>query len=130
MNLKDLKDLKKGVYHKASWKSVTNNGYEKISVGVVRLVRYGSINGVEIKGKSNPNEKELISNMVYQNVNTGNTLVQLAKSKSPKHHTKVSYLLNGEEITKEEYELANPPKKSYGDSPIFRVKLENLIFVR
>jgi len=128
MNIQDLQNLKKGCYHKASWKS-TNGNYEKISVGVVRIVKYGNINGVEPKGKENINEKVIVSNMVYFNEKTGNTLVQLTRTNNPHHRTHTTYLFNGNEITRQEYEMENPPRKS-SNSPIFRVKLENLIYIK
>lgn len=125
--LETLKNLKKGIYHKAIWKS-GSNGYEKVSNGVVRIVKYGNINGVMVKGNKNTIEKTLIADFVYFNENTNNVLVQLAKTNNPRLKAKTTYYLNGVEITKSEYEIANPPRKNY-DSPIFRVKLENLIAI-
>ena len=121
-------EIKKGQFTKAKWQSIktTKEGteYKKVSNGVIRFVTYGHINGVEVKGKVNPNEETLIPNTLYHNTNTGSYLVQLAKTDVKPTCT---YYCNGEEITKEEYDIANPPK-SYGNpSPIFRVKLENLL---
>jgi len=125
ISLTKLSKLKKGVYHSAVWCS-KNGLYEKVSKGVIRIVKYGNINGVEVKGNKNTNENVIIPNFVYFNKKTGNTLVQLAKTNNPKLKVKTTYKLDGVEITKEQYELANSPRKNY-DSPIFRVKLENLL---
>ena len=119
-------EIKKGQFTRATWQSVKTtkdgNEYKKVSNGVIRFVAYGNIKGVEVKGKVNPNEECLIPNTLYHNTNTGSYLVQLAKTNIK---PTCVYYCNGEEITKEQYEMANPSKPN--PSEIFRVKLENLL---
>ena len=121
-------EIKKGQFTRAKWQSVKTdkegNEYKKVSNGVIRFVAYGHIKGVEVKGKVNPNEECLIPNTLYHNTKTNNYLVQLAKTDIKPVST---YYCNGQQITKETYELANP-SKTYGQpSEVFRVKLENLL---
>lgn len=131
MNLNELQQtltlVKKGQFTKATWQSEKNvNGVQckKVSKGVVRLVKYANIKGVEIKGKNNANETATIENVLYYNEKTNNYLVQLATTNVKAHCT---YYLNGEQVSQEEYELINKPRTSNGKKLIFRVKLENLI---
>lgn len=120
-------EIKKGQFTSAKWQSVKvdkeGNEYKKVSNGVVRLVQYSHIKGVEVKGKVNPNEEVIIPNTLYFNAKTNNYLVQLATTETK---AKSTYYLNGQEIDKETYELANPPRQG-NPSPVFRVKLENLL---
>lgn len=118
-----LKTIKKGVFTRAKWQSVKGE-YTKVSTGKVRLVKYANIKGVQVKGKANANDNAIIDNVLYYNANTNNYLVQLAKTNTK---AKVIYYHNGKEITKAEYD-ANVKQSAYkNDSPIFRVKLENLL---
>ena len=122
------KEITKGQFTKAKLQSVktvkNGNEYKKVSNGVIRFVQYGNIKGVEVKGQVNPNEECLIPNTLYHNTKTNNYLVQLAKTDIKPICT---YYCNGEEIDKETYEMANPTKVYGQPSPIFRVKLENLL---
>lgn len=122
------KEIKKGQFTSAKWQSISKakdgNEYKKVSNGVIRFVRYGSIKNVEVKGKVNPNEECLIPNTLYYNKNTKGMYVQLAKTKVKPVST---YYCNGEQITKEQFEMANPSKKYGKPSEIFRVRLENLL---
>lgn len=127
MLLKDfqtkLNGLKKGKYLKATWKSekvVNGNNCEKVSNGVVRFVRYGNIKGVVVKGVSN-GESVVIKDILYKASN-GNLLVQFAKTNVK---AKSTYKINGNVVDKNTYETMVKP--SNNNSPIFRVKLENLI---
>ena len=120
-------EIKKGEFVSASWKSgkvINGDTYEKVSKGVVRFVKYGNINGVQVKGKVNPNEQTIIPNVLFHNTNTGSYLVQMATTNVK---AKCVYKVNGVEIDKATYEMANPPRKSNGETIVFRVKLENLL---
>ena len=124
--LQKINQIKKGVMVKASWKSeksINGNTYEKISKGVVRFVKYGNIKGVVVKGNGNGNSA-IIPDILYQ-ANNGNYLVQMAKTRIK---AKCVYKINGVEVDKQTYETMVKPQRN--DSPIFRVKLENLISLK
>lgn len=78
-----VENVKRGQFQRAKWQSVkVVNGetYKKVSVGVVRIVEYTHIKSVKerlqnTQRKSNPNEKTIISNVLYYNSNTNNYLV-------------------------------------------------------
>ena len=118
-----LNGIKKGKYLKATWKSekkVNGAKCEKVSKGVVRFVKYGNIKGVVVKGNGN-GENAIIKDILYQ-TSKGSLLVQFAKTNIK---AKSTYMVNGVEVDKQTYETMVKPSKN--DSPIFRVKLENLI---
>lgn len=121
-------EIKKGQFTKATWQSVKTdkqgNEYKKVSSGVVRFVQYGNIQGVVVVGKVNTNENCLIPNTLYFNAKTNNYLVQLGTTETK---AKSTYYCNGVEIDKATYEMANPPRNNPTPSPVFRVKLENLL---
>lgn len=120
-------EIKKGQFTKATWQSVKTikgNEYKKISKGVVRFVQYGHISGVVVVGKVNVNEQCIIPNTLYHNTNTNNYLVQLATTETKPH---CKYYINGVEVDKATFELQNPPRQNSQASPVFRVKLENLL---
>lgn len=120
-------EIKKGCFISASWQSVkTINGkeYKKVSQGVVRFVQYGNIAGVQVAGKINVNEECIIPSALYYNSKTNNYLVQLSTTETKPHCT---YYINGEAVDKATFELENPPRHNSQASPVFRVKLENLL---
>lgn len=120
-------EIKKGQFTKATWQSVkTIKGveYKKVSKGVIRFVQYAHIQGVVVVGKVNTNENCLIPNTLYYNAKTNNYLVQLATTETKPH---CQYYINGVEVDKATYELGNPPRQNSQASPVFRVKLENLL---
>lgn len=128
VNKFQTKELKKGIYTKAKWQSITiKKGveYKKVSQGVVRFVKYSHIKGVVVKGQINVNEQCLMSDTIYHNSNTNNDYVQLARTN---HKAKSTYYINGVEVDKETFEKQNPPRQGT-PSPIFRVKIENLLEV-
>ena len=127
MLLKDLQaklnGIKKGKFIKATWKSeriVNGVQCEKVSNGVVRFVRYGNIKGVVVKNVSN-GDNVVIKDILYKASN-GNYLVQFAKTNVK---AKSTYKINGNVVDKTTYETMVKPNNN--NSPIFRVKLENLI---
>lgn len=116
---------KKGQFTKATWQSVkVIKGIEcrKVSNGVIRFVQYSHIKGVNVANKANPNQECLIDNALYYNAKTNNYLVRFATT-TIKPHSK--YYLNGEEVSKEEFEKIKAPSNVV--SPVFNVLLENLI---
>lgn len=131
MNLQEFKNAyaqaKKGQFTIAKWqnvKKVNDIECKKVSRGVVRLVQYSHIKGVVVKGKINVNEECLIPSTLYYNHHTNNYLVHLGTTKV---RTLCAYYLNGEEVSKEEYEKLIPPSPNATERPIFNVKLENLL---
>lgn len=120
-------EIKKGEFIAATWKSekvVNGDTCEKISKGVVRFVKYANINGVQVKGKTNPNEQAIIPNVLYHNTNTGSYLVQMATTNVK---AKCVYKVNGVEVDKATYETMVKPRQHNGDTIVFRVKVENLL---
>lgn len=120
-------EIKKGQFTKAKWQSIKIIGgveYKKVSQGVVRFVQYAHIQGVVVVGKVNVNEQCLIPNTLYFNAKTNNYLVQLATTETKPHCT---YYINGVEVDKATFEQGNPPRQNSQASPVFRVKLENLL---
>lgn len=138
MDLQEMRDtinnLPKGQFVNATWRS-GNNGYEKRSNGVVRLVKYGNIKGVVVKGKVNNNETiDTECPYIYHNSKTKTITIQLSTIKGMKATCK--YYYNGIEITKQQYEMVNKPRKPQLDpngkpieKVVFRVKLENLLSI-
>lgn len=127
-----VENVKRGQFQRAKWQSVkVVNGetYKKVSVGVVRIVEYTHIKSVKerlqnTQRKSNPNEKTIISNVLYYNSNTNNYLVHLATTKVK---AKSYYYINGVQVDKATFEKGNPPRKSSSVAPIFQVLIENLL---
>lgn len=129
MLLKDfqtkLNGLKKGKFYKATWKSEKEiNGIkcEKVSSGVVRFVKYANIKGVVVKGTSNGNGTNVVIQDILYQTSNGNLLVQFGTTKIK---AKSTYKINGSIVDKNTYETMVKPNNH--NSPIFRVKLENLI---
>lgn len=121
--LQKFNGIRKGAFVKATWKSEKQvNGVqcEKVSNGVVRFVKYANIKGVVVKGVNN-GTSAIINDTLYQASN-GNYLVQFGKTNIK---AKSIYKINGVVVDKKTYETMVKPNKN--DSPIFRVKLENLI---
>ena len=113
-----MNGIRKGAFVKATWKSekiVNGKTYEKVSNGVVRFVKYSNIKGVVCKNKNNDNDSALV-------VGKNGYLVQMATTNIK---VKSTYMVNGVEISKSDYEniVGNNGVKGV----VFRVKLENLI---
>lgn len=134
MNLQTIQNFivnyKKGTYTKATWKSekvVNGDTYTKVSEGVVRFVSYTSVKKTTTtNGKTNPNQITYIENVLFFNTKTNNYLVHLYVSKNPKHKTKTTYYLNGNEITKAEYE-SNIKVNKYPIDLMFTKNLNDII---
>lgn len=128
-----LKSLRLGCYHSFTKKHVENNGCYFIRTYVGRLASYSSVSGKEeTEIKPTNGQITIIPNVLYYNENTQNYLLSIKTTKKLNHHSKTHYYnANGVEITKEEYEMVNPPKKSYGKpSTMFKLVLSELIAVK
>ena len=135
MTIEKLKNVKKGVYHNATWKSekvVESVNYTKVSNGRIKLAKYKNLKVVIAKQSEKApmettnitnNKQWIIEDVLFQNTKTGNLLVQLCTTGAK---AKCKYYANGVQITKEEYESVIKPNTN-GVPPVFSVKLENLI---
>ena len=134
MTIQELqnKNLKHGIYHKAQWqsiKSINGNEYKKVSNGIVRVVKYSNLKVVKAKlseqaPKTESKTQWLIEDLLFFNENTKNYLVRLGTTN---HKAKSKYYVNGNEVSKEDFE--NVVKPNGGNQPVFSVKLENLISI-
>lgn len=118
--------VKKGKFTHLKWcSSKTINGveYKKVSSGKVRFVAYGNIKGVVVAGKVNTNEQCLIPSVLYYNTKTNNYYVQVATTNTKIANQK--FYINGVETDKATYQTMVKP--SNHNSPVFRIKLENLL---
>lgn len=132
--------IRKGTFTTIKYKSVKvakdRTMYIKETNGVVRFVKYSHIKSVMVKGSNNQSNTIVDSDceFLYHNTNTGSALVQLATTPHKnanhcKYYKVESSTTEMVEITKDEYEMANPPRPSNGDTKVFRVKLENIISI-
>ena len=139
MKIEELQNVKKGVYHNATWKSekvVDSVNYTKISNGRIKFAKYKNLKIVIAKQSekapmettnTTSNKQWLIEDVLFFNTKTNNYLVQLCTTGSK---TKSKYYANGVEITKSEYESVIKPNANGVVPPVFSVKLENLIDIK
>ena len=126
----ETKQIKKGVYYKLVF-AKTQNGYTKTTTTKVRFVNYYNIKSVKESGKKpsdkpNPNVVVIIPHILTYNKNTKNYLVHCYKT--PHGKAQSTYTdPSGEQIDKATYELAVPPKKHSGDSPVYQIMLQDII---
>lgn len=103
--------------------------YTKETQTRVRFVPYANIKGVEVKGKSNPNEtKDSTNEFIIYNSKTNKYYLQIATIKT-KGKAKVKYYYQGKEITKAEYDLANPPRPNTQPLVVFRKDIADIISI-
>lgn len=119
-----LANIKKGQMVKVHYITVKGN-YSKETETVIRFVDYGHINGVQVKGKPNPNETYDNYGVIY-NSNTQQYYLQMATINT-NHKAKVKYYLNGAEIDKATYDLANPPKPNQQPLVVFKKNIKDII---
>ena len=142
---KALQNIKKGVFvteeHKRQIplkKGFEHLKVEKLTKSIVRLgCKYANLQEVKIKNTETKGlSKSLEWVKEYENVlmiNQENEIsIRFTKSRNPKHKAKTKWFLNGVEITKEElikldclYARDITPSKN--DSPVFNVKIKDLI---
>ena len=127
-----LKNLKMGCYHSFTKKHVESNGYYYLKTYVGRLCSYANLTGKNATQIKQVNGRQtIIPNVLYYYASTGNYLLMVATTKK-QHHNKTQYFdNNGNEISKEQYEMVNPQKQTTPfNSPVFNIKLSELISVR
>lgn len=119
-----LAKIKKGQITKVHYKT-TKGAYTKETETTIRFVEYSHINGVNAKGKVNPNETYDNYGVIY-NKNTNKFYIQMATIET-NHKAKVKYYLNNTEIDKATYELANPSKPRTSALVVFRKDISDII---
>ena len=128
-----LQGIKKGIYHSFTKKHTESNGYYYLKTYVGRLASYSVISGKETTEIKKINGRQvIIPNVLYYYQSTGNYLLMVATTKKKSHHSKTTYFdNNGNEISKEQYEMVNPPKKSSPfNSPVFNIKVSELVMIK
>ena len=107
----------------------TKGDYTKETQTNVRFVKYANINGVQAKGQVNPNEtKNNVSEFIIYNAKTNKHYLQMATIKT-NHKAQVKYFFQGNEITKAEYDLANPPRPNTQPLVVFRKDIADIISI-
>ena len=109
-------------------KVIGNSTYQKVTKALVRFVEYSHIKGVQVKGKSNPNESRTLNDMVIYNKNTNKYYLQMATIKT-NHKNEVNYYCDQQPITKAQYELANPPRPNTQPLVVFRKDIADIISI-
>lgn len=127
-----LKDLKKGCYHSFTKKHVESNGYYYTKTYVGRLASYCAVSGKAPNEIKQVNGRQtIIPNVLYYYASTNNYLLMVATTKKQSHSKTHYFDNNGNEISKIEYEMVNPTKKSAPfNSVVFNIKLNELIMIR
>lgn len=126
MTLQELQkakaNIKRGCFFPIRYETL-KNGLTKKTKLIARFVQYSHINGVIPSGKKNENEQWQDTDIVF-NSNTQKFYLQFATTNT--RAKAISTYYNGEiEITKEEYEQVNKPRK--GDKPVvMRIAIENI----
>lgn len=126
--LSAMKDIKNGVMVKVCYQTIKGD-YKKETNSVVRFVEYAHINGVIVKGVGNTNESHIDEHpSIIYNANKDKYYLQMATCKTP-YKSKSKYYFQNVEITKEEYEKENPPRKSNQPLVVFRKAIEDIISI-
>ena len=132
-----LKELRLGCYHSFTKKHVEENGYYYIKRYVGRLCDYEHMSSTIELRKTQPrktnngnNVMVIIPNVLYYYVNTGNYNISVKRINDRKNSSTIYYDNNGNEISKSDYELVNPPKKSSSNGKMFYINLMELIEVK
>lgn len=132
MTLKEVQDkmstIIKGRITKIHYVTIKGD-YTKETKTLVRFVPYAHIKGVVVAGKTNPNEtKDNASEFIIYNANTNKHYLQIATIKT-NSKAKVTYYYQGQEITKAEYDLANPPRPSNKPMVVFKKDIADIISI-
>ena len=122
-----LSTIRKGTITKVHYVTIKGD-YTKETQTKVRFVKYGNIAGVTVAGKTNPNEQKTTSEFVIFNAKTNKHYLQMATIKT-KSKAQVKYYYQGKEITKQEYDLANPPRPSTQPLVVFRKDINDIISI-
>lgn len=130
----NLFKLDPGKYYKTGWlKEVIVNGhtYIKFSRGVVRFGNF--YDKVKVSATTIKNSHDTyvpgLEGILKFNSKTNNFLVNIYLTKNSKHKVKCAYFMDGEEITKEEYEKAVPSKPNSSPSILFCKKLQDIVYI-
>lgn len=131
MTLKEIQNklatIKKGRIVKVAYQTIKGD-YTKKTQTCIRFVEYANIKGVQAKGKGNPNETHTIKNMLIFNKNTNKHYLQMATINT-NHKAKVEYFFKGQPITKQEFEIANPPRPNTQPLVVFRKDIADIISI-
>ena len=123
-----LNSITKGQYTNVCYKTTKIiNGVEceKTTHTIVRFVEYSHIKGVEVKGKSNPNEQ--YHNGLIYNEHTNKWYIQMAVVNNPNFKAKVEYKVNGQVVSKEQYQEVDKPKPNKTEMIVFRKCIDDII---
>lgn len=120
-----LSTIRKGRITKVHYITIKGD-YSKETKTCVRFVEYSHIKGVQAKGKGNPNETHTIKNMLIFNKNTQKHYLQMATING-NHKAQVKYFYKGNEITKAEYDLANPSRPNTQPLVVFKKDIADII---
>ena len=133
-----LQNIKGGEYFCVVYQkevNVNDKTYKKVAHGSFRLVNYANIKGVEVKGKTNPNEKkDGECNYVKYNEKTKNTLVTFATTPNK---TKTKYYEVGcGEIDRDTFLRETKARKPRMDqngnvivSPVVNLNINDILFI-
>lgn len=120
--------IKKGRITKVHYKT-TKGDYTKETETCVRFVAYANIKGVQVKGQANPNESKSTANeFIIFNAKTNKHYLQMATINT-NHKAQVKYYYQGQPITKQEYEMANPPRPNAQPLVVFRKDIADIISI-
>lgn len=120
--------IQKGRITKVHYKT-TKGDYTKETKTCVRFVKYANIKGVQVKGKTNPNEtKNANSEFIIYNQNTNKHYLQMSTINT-NHKAQVTYYYKGQEITKAEYDQANPPRPNTQPLVVFKKDIADIISI-
>lgn len=138
--IKALKEVRKGSWHSFTKKHVESNGYYYVKRYSGRLCDYENMSSTIELRKTQPRKASnngnnvvvVIPNVLYYYVNTGNYNLSVKTiGDNKKHSTTIYYDNNGNEISREDYELVNPPKKSYGNGGnMFYINVLELVEIK
>ena len=123
-----LSKCQNGQFTKVHYETKAKNGFRKETKTLIRFVEYSHIKGVQVKGKANPNESHIIENKLIYNKNTNAYYLQMALVDIPNYRAEVRYFdNNNKEITKADYETANPKKAYSTPTTIIRKRIDDII---
>ena len=120
--------IQKGRITKVHYQTIKGD-YAKETKTLVRFVKYGNIKGVQVKGQVNQNEtKDQTNEFIIFNAKTNKHYLQMATTKT-KAKAQVKYYYQGKEITKAEYEMANPSRPNTQPLVVFRKDIADIISI-
>ena len=129
-----MKEVRLGSWHSFTKKHVEDNGYYYVKKYSGRLCDYENMASTIEKRKTQPKKVSngnsvvvIIPNILYYFVNTDNYNLSVKTIDDRKHSSTTYYDNNGNEITKQEYELVNGVKKSSGNGNMFYINIKELV---